>query len=404
MSDPGAAPSFRATVSALAAGQLVSWAILYYGFTSFVLPMMRELGWSKATLMGALTFGLTIWGASSYAAGAAIDRGHGRALMTGGSLAAALGVGLWAIASQPWMLFAAWALIGAAMAATLYEPAFNVLTKRYPTTYQDGITALTLVGGFASTLSFPAAAALIAAFGWRGALGVMAAVLALVVAPVHAWALRGPAIVAVPLGTDPAATATLREALRTRAFWLLTLCFTLYSFVIAAFWAHAMPAFAAKGVPEAEALAVLVWVGPAQVAGRFVYAWVGRGISLRAVGAVVLCGLPLSMAILALSSQAAWLIVFALLYGVANGLVTIVRGGLVPQYFGRTHIGRIGGAMSAVGLLARSAAPLAVAWWLLWLPGYREVLLVLTGLGVGAVLAFAWARGPAGPGFSRPGA
>lgn len=79
----------------------------------------------------------------------------------------------------------------------------------------------------------------------------------------------------------------------------------------------------------------------------------------------------------------------------ANGLVTIVRGGLVPQYFGRTHIGRIGGTMSALGLLARAAAPLLVAWWLLWLPGYREVLALLAGLGVAAVAAFALARPPA---------
>jgi MFS family permease len=395
MSDPVDHPSYRATVSALAAGQLVSWAILYYGFSSFVLPMMRDLGWSKAMLMGALTLGLTIWGASTYAAGAAIDRGHGRALMTGGSLLAAAGVALWAVSREPWMLYLAWALIGAAMAMTLYEPAFNVLTKRYPTKYQHGITALTLVGGFASTLSFPAAAALIHALGWRGALGVMAAVLALVIAPLHAWALRGPALVAAPHGADLAATATLREALHTRAFWMLTLTFMLYSFVVAAFWAHVMPAMAAKGISEAEALAVLVWVGPAQVAGRFVYAWAGRGVSLRKLGAVVLCGLPLSLLILALGTHAALLIVFAVLYGVANGLVTIVRGGLVPEYFGRAHVGRIGGTMSAVGLLARSAAPLAVAGWLLWLPGYREVLLLLSGLGACSVVAFLLARRPA---------
>ena len=35
-------PSFRATVTALAAGQLVCWAALYYTFSSFVLPMQRE--------------------------------------------------------------------------------------------------------------------------------------------------------------------------------------------------------------------------------------------------------------------------------------------------------------------------------------------------------------------------
>jgi MFS family permease len=387
-------PGYRATVSALAAGQVLSWAALYYGFSSFVLPMQRDLDWSKSTLMGAFTLALAVWGAATYAAGAAIDRGHGRVLMTGGALLAGAGFALWSVAAQPWVLYAAMALLGASMAMTLYEPAFNVLTQRYPLKYREAITALTLVGGFASTLSFPAVAALIGALGWRGALLAIGAMLALVVAPLHAWALRGPALVSVSHEADAADTATLREALHTQAFWLLTLTFTLYSFAAAALWAHIMPAMAARGVDETAALAVLVWVGPAQVAGRFVYAWGGRGVSLRRMGIVVLCGLPASLALLAWSTHALALFGFALLFGVANGLVTIVRGGLVPEYFGRRHIGRIGGAMSAVGLLSRAAAPLLVAWWLLWLPGYREVLLVLAALGGAAVLAFAWARPP----------
>jgi predicted MFS family arabinose efflux permease len=225
------------------------------------------------------------------------------------------------------------------------------------------------------------------------ALALIGAVLLLGVAPLHAWALRGPALVAAPAGHDEAAGATLRQALRTRAFWLLAACFTFYSFVQAALWAHVMPAFAAKGVSESDALAVLVAIGPAQVAGRLIYAWLGRGWPLRAVGAVVMAGLPLSVALFALSASRPALALFALLFGIANGLVTIVRGGLIPAYFGRTHVGRIGGAMSGIGLLARAAAPLAMAGLLLWLPGYREALLVLAGLGALATLAF-WAARP----------
>lgn len=386
-------PGYRATVSALAVGQLLCWAALYYTFSSLVLPMQQALGWDKATLMGAFTLGLAVWGLATYAAGAAIDHGHGQAVMSGGAVLAGLGMLAWSQVSAPWMLYAVWALLGASMALTLYEPAFNVLTKRYPLRYQQGITALTLVGGFASTLCYPAVAALLAAVGWRGTLALIGALLLLGVAPLHWWALRGPAIVAAPHAADEQDDATLHQALRESAFWLLTVCFTLYAFAQAALWAHVMPAFAAKGVAEADALTVLVTVGPAQVAGRLLYVWLGRGWSLRVVGAVVLAGLPLSMALFALSSSLPALLVFALLFGVANGLVTIVRGGLVPQYFGRTHVGRIGGAMSGIGLLARAAAPLAMAWLLLVVPGYREVLLVLAGLGLLAVLAF-WAARP----------
>jgi MFS family permease len=389
-----APPGFRLTVACLSVGQILSWAALYYAFSSLVLPMQRELHWDKATMMGALTLGLGVWGATTFAAGTAIDRGHGRALMSTGSLLAAAGFVGWSFISQPWMLYAVWAVLGAAMAMTLYEPAFNVLTKRYPRHYREGITALTLVGGFASTLAFPAMAALIAWLGWRDALLAVAAALGLGVTPLHLWVLRGPAVVAAAHADDPQDDATLREAMHAPAFWLLALSFTFYSFATAALWAHVMPVFASKGLDELQATAVLVWVGPAQVLGRLIYAWAGRGMSLRVLGMAVLLGMPASLVLLALSRQTLPLLLFALLFGLANGLVTIVRGALVPEYFGRSHIGRIGGAMSAVGLLARAAAPLISAWMLLFMTGYTQVLLALSALGFGAVAAFALARPP----------
>lgn len=389
-------PSFRATVTALAAGQLLCWAALYYGFSSFVLPMQRALGWSKPQMMGAFTAGLAVWGATTYAAGAAIDHGRGRAVMTLGAALAGIGFLVWSRADAlPW-LYGAWVLLGAAMAMTLYEPAFNVLTKRFPLQYREGITTLTLVGGFASTLSFPAVAWLIRALEWRGALAAIGALLLLVVAPLHAWALKGtPTTDMPPRPHDSADDATLHEALRERSFWLLTATFTLYSFAAAALWAHIMPAFASKGLSEASALAVVVWFGPAQVAGRFAFLAFGRWVSIRTLGGVVLAGLPLSLAIFALADGTFALLLFALLFGLANGLVTIVRGNLVPEYFGREHVGRISGAMSAIALLSRAAAPLLTAWLLLALPGYRELLLGLAALGAVAVLAYALARPPA---------
>jgi len=388
-----AGPGFRATVGALAIGQILSWAVLFYAFSSFVLPMQQQLGWDKPTLMGAYTLGLATWGATTYAVGGAIDAGHGRWVMAGGNALAAIGCVGWSLVAAPWMLYAVWALLGVAMAMTLYEPAFAVLTKRYPTRFRDGITALTLVGGFASTLSFPAVTALrTAGLDWRQSLLVMAGVLLLMV-PLHAWALRGPALVAGPAHEDALADATLHQALRRPSFWLLTLAFLLYAFGQAAFWAHVMPAFADKGVAEADALWVLMAIGPAQVAGRLLYVAVGRGWSLRRLGAAVMTLLPLAMLLFALSARLGVLMVFALLFGIANGLVTIVRGGLVPLYFGRSHVGRIGGLMSGIGLLARAAAPLLTAWLLWVVPGYREVMLVLAGLGGLAVLAF-WAAGP----------
>lgn len=387
--------SYRSTVVALAFGQIVCWAALYYAFSSFVLPMQRALGWSKPELMGAFTVGLALWGASSYAVGAAIDRGRGRAVLTLGALLGGLGCLMWSrVATLP-MLYLSWALLGIAMAMTLYEPAFNVLTKRYPDRYVRGITALTLVGGFASTLSFPAAVWLIGQLGWRGALAAIGVLLLVVVAPVHAWALRRPAW-PPPAGHsgDAATDATLREALHEPSFWLLSTSMTCYAFAVAAVWAHVMPALVAKGHSEAEAVSVVVWYGPAQVLGRLLHYVFGSALSARKLGVIVMCAAPVSLAIFALGESLPVLLLFALLFGFSNGLVTIVRGSIVPQYFGRQHVGRISGAMSAIALFARAVAPLATAWVLLVLPGYRETLLLLSGIGFASALAFACARPP----------
>jgi MFS family permease len=387
---------YRGTVAALAVGQLFGWGALFYAFSVFVLPMHAELGWGKPAIMGAFTLGLATWGVVSYAAGAAIDRGHDRLVMSLGAAAAGLGFIAWSQVQSLWQLYAAWLVMGAAMATCLYEPAFSVVTRRFPLRYQQAITALTLVGGFASTVCFPAVTWLIGAWGWRWALAVIGLVLLCGVAPLHAWALRRLVQPAPPVLTraddEAEDDATLHEALRHRHFWLLTLSFTLYAFVSAALWAHVMPALASKGLSEAAALAVVTWVGPAQVLGRVMWLVVGRWVDQRTLGLTVLASFPAALAIFALGERLPVLIAFALLFGVVNGLVTIVRGNVVPEYFGREHVGRISGAMSAIALVSRAAAPLGTAGLLLVLPGYREALLVLCLLGVGTWLSYAAAR------------
>ncbi len=395
MTPPAAPPRYRLTVAALSLGQVLCWAALYYAFTAFVLPMQRELGWSSQLLMGAYTTGLAVSAALSFAVGAAIDRGHGRAVMALGPLLGALGVALWAMASSMAGLYAAWVVLGAAMAMTLYEPAFTIVTRLYPARFREAVTAITLVGGFASTLCYPSVALLQGAFGWRAALGVIALVL-VATALLHAWVLAGASIMPTrPAATAPAPDATLREAFGSRAFWALTTTFTAYTFVAGAMWAHMAPALAAKGLDEHDALKVLVCIGPAQVAGRLVFVLLGHRFALRRLGLVTLMGMPIGCVLFALGEGLVALLLFALLFGMANGVATLVRGGLLPDYFGRAALGRIGGAMSGVAQLARAAAPIAAAALLLLLPGYPELVLVAAAVAFVGWVAFALAGRPA---------
>ena len=388
----------RATVAALAVGQIVCWAALYYGFTSFVLPMQAATGWSKPALMGAFSGGLTVWGLTSYAVGAAIDRGQGRWVLSLGAALAGIGFLLWSRVDSLAGLYAVWMLLGASMAMTLYEPAFSVLTKRYPRHYARGITALTLVAGFASTLSFPVVLWLLSALDWRQALAAIGAVLLGAIAPLHAWALAGPAFGDAPHAGAPAAhaldDATLAAALRQRSFWLLVAAFALYAFAAAALWAHLMSALAALGRSQAEAVAIVVWIGPAQVLGRLLHFTLGRGVGPRRLGFFVLGVMPVALLVLATARATPAFLAFALLFGAVNGLVTIVRGTIVPAYWGRGHVGRISGLMAAISLLALAAAPIAAAGLLQLLGGYRAVLAGLALVAVVAFVSYSLARPP----------
>lgn len=88
------------------------------------------------------------------------------------------------------------------------------------------------------------------------------------------------------------------------------------------------------------------------------------------------------------------LMLFAVLFGFANGLVTAVRESIVPEYFGRKNLGRLSGAMTSIALVTRVFAPYTTAVLLAGLPGYREMLLALSGVEMVALAAFTLARPP----------
>src|SRR5206468_4593063 len=82
-------------VLALALAQLVAWGTLFYAFAIIMTPMGAELGWSKATMNGALSVGLGVTGIAAIGVGRWIDRHGGWMLITVGSLIGAALLILW---------------------------------------------------------------------------------------------------------------------------------------------------------------------------------------------------------------------------------------------------------------------------------------------------------------------
>jgi len=93
-----------------------------------------------------------------------------------------------------------------------------------------------------------------------------------------------------------------------------------------------------------------------------------------------------------------WLTAFALLFGAGNGAMTVIRGALPMEMYGRDQYGAIAGALATPGLLARAVGPIFVA--LLWsaLGGYERATVVLFVVAAVGATAFAVAtRAPGTP-------
>ena len=360
---------------------MLGYACFFYIFAAMVVSWHEALGWEKATLALGPTLAILISAALAPFVGRAVDRGQGPRLMAGGALVGALALAVLAGASRQWVYLLAWAGLGVAQASCLYEVCFALLIRRFGLAARAAITQVTLVAGLASTLAFPAAAALTQALGWQGTVWVAVAVAGLVVLPLHLVGARtlarGPAD--GRLGAPVSAAG--RTVLRDGNFWRLAALFSLLNLNHWMLISFMLPVFAAQGLGAGLAVAAAACVGPAQVLGRMALmrseGRLGTAFATRlTLGAIVTASL-----LLALAGMAPLLAFgFAAVQGAAMGVMTILRPVLVADGLGSRSYGATAGMMSIPTLLSSAAAPLLGA-----------VLLAAggTGLLIGAALALA---------------
>lgn len=344
--------------------QILAWGALFYPPVLTVPLIAAERGWSITFGMSGLSLGLLVGGFVAPRVGAAIDRYGGHRVMPVGSLVGALGLVGLVHADTQLAYLAAWAVIGAAMAASLYDPAFATLGRIFGAAARSPITALTLAGGFASTVSWPTTHVLIGAIGWRGTYLVYAALLACVAAPLHAFALPRARAEAEkrPAGTFHKAPAPLLPA-KGAAFLLVAAAFASYAFVPSGLSAHLLAIFQRHGIEPGTVVAIGALFGPSQVAARimeFVFArnvhplWIARfavGLLVAAFALLAAFGLSAPVAV-----------AFAVMFGVANGLITIARGTVPLTLFGAVGYGRLIGRIAGPSLVMQALAPLVLAF------------------------------------------
>lgn len=392
---PAPASYDRRQVGWLSLAQLITWGSVFYTFALLMEPVERELGLTRAESSLGFSLALLAEGLLAYPVGRLIDRGHERAVMTVGSLAVASGLLLHSQIDNAAGFYAAWTLLGCSLAASLYNPVFAVVTRRYPHDYRRAIITLTFLGGLASTVFIPLSAWLIATLGWRHALWVLAALQLLVCLPIHGISLRNASKAAA---SATGATASPRAHLRSPPFLLIGLFVVLMMAVTAALPAHMISLLRENGLAEAWVIAIPASIGVVQVAGRLLLYFFEHHFNLHLANRLMPCLIPLGLtALLAGAGHPQAALLFVLLYGLGNGMLTIVKGTAIAQYVSREHVASLNGALGVPTALARALSPWLIG--ILWSPqaGYRHGLWLLLAVSCVAVLALLLAQRSARP-------
>lgn len=348
----GAGLARRWVISALGIVQIFAWGSTYYLLAVLTDPILRDTGWSRTAVTGGISIGLLASGVVAMRIGRLIQTHGGRPVLAGAMVLIAAGLVLLAVAQNVVVYFLAWTVIGVGMGAGLYDAAFSTLGRLYGVDARQAIGALTLWGGFASTICWPISAFAVETIGWRGTCLAYAALHLFVTLPLCLCVLPRQTRIVPPLAAARGPESS--NPLRDPRFLLLALAGTMMSVVMAVWSVHLIAILGSQGVALATAVALGMLIGPAQVGARVIeMAFGGRHHPIwTMLTATVLVGLGFLGLRFQMPASAA-----LIAYGAGNGIWSIARGAMPLALFGAQDYPDIMGKLATPTLLASAAAP-----------------------------------------------
>lgn len=347
--------------------QILGYGTLYYAFAVLEPYISREFGWPSSWSFGCLSLALLIGGLAGPWVGRFIDERGARFVMSLGSVASAIALVLLA-ASQNLVTFAiALTIVQVASVLVLYDAAFAGLAQVVGSkAARRAITQMTLLGGFASTVFWPFTNYLVEHVDWRSVYLIFAVIHVGLCLPLHLFVFRTVRRQNLEENGEQqeieADHPVLEQSQGFRAMLWLIAYFCLTGFVYSSFNIHWVSALQQAGFTAAVAVGVGVLMGPSQVAIRFLDMIFGKNLHPLATAAISSALLVVALSSLAAAGAgAAGAVVFAILFGLSQGLSSIVRGTIPLALFGRIAYGARLGRISAISVTVKSSAPFVFA-------------------------------------------
>lgn len=396
--------------------QFLQSALLTQSFGAYIALLAEEKGWSKTGLSGAAALHSTEAALLGPALGWIVDRFGAPVVIRAGVVISA--AGFWALSEVQTLIGFYLSVLVIGLGATLggYFP-LTVSIVQWFERYRARALSIQSLGLAIGGLGVPLVAWVMHEYGWRIA-AQGSAVIMLVVAFPLAWRLKrrpedmGEQVDGLSVNNDRKSDEdtpnppkplskllmrglTAKQALRTRAFWLLSLGHACALLIVTSVNVHAISHMKeGLGYSVAQASLVIMIMTIAQVAGVLAGAAIGDRFEKRLVAAGCMLLHATGILALAYATRFSHLVAFALLHGLAWGLRGPFMQALRADYFGRKSFGMIMGMSSLLVALGQISGPM-VAGVMADLTGdYRAGFTLLATMAVAGSVMFVYAIKP----------
>ncbi|MFH0768111.1 MAG: MFS transporter [Chloroflexota bacterium] len=382
---------------------LICGGVAYYGSTAFFNPIAEEFHWSAAQVSWAFSLRSLESGIIAPLIGFLIDKVGVRKVTIFGMVVSGLGFILTSYTNSLAFFYWAFLLTSVGLSCglgTQYVAVANWFSKRR--TWVMGIMS----AGFAfSGVMGPVLVWLIRQYGWRESLVITGVVTWVVGIPLSLvlrhrpepygylpdGETRNTSYQSKPVSTQSSEPTGLsgRQAMATRAFWLLIIFGTLTGFAISAIGVHEMPYLTSIGISREIGGWVILGITGSSLIGRLGFGWLGDRYDKRyllAIGAA----LQFFGVLVFASIDSLWMFIpFLLLYGPGYASQMPLYPAIRADYFGLKHYATIGGLLSLSWTISGILAPVLAGWVFDVWGSYRPIWLAYaaaTALAIPSVL------------------
>lgn len=382
-----------------------------YSNSVFIESYILHFGMSQTEVASIYSAATLLSGSLLFLMGRATDRYGRRIMMTLAALMLGAACMFNSVITGPVMLFIGFFLVRyfGQGSLTLIP---NTLVSQWFMKYRGRALSFVGIGGLLGAAAFPPLInALIDAWGWQSTWRILGIALIVFFAPLSYFLVRNRPEDAglLPDGTGRSAgeqeepnssspenapplphedSWTLKEATRTRAFWLIMICGAIPGMIITGITFQLFSILGERGVDRVTTafllgMIPLVSFGCSLLAGFIVERMEAR--KLLAFSFLMACASPL---LLLVSDHYALVLAFAVVWGMSQGFMNVPLGVLWPNYFGRKHLGSIQGVTHTAVVIGSALGPIQFGWAYDQFGHYDGVLLVSSAVwAAGAVLA-----------------